>query len=47
MNVVIDANILVSGPCSRNGAPARVLFLALSGTPFPCYDVRRLKFSVF
>lgn len=39
MNVVIDANILVSGPCSRNGAPARVLFLALSGTLIPCHEL--------
>ncbi len=43
MNVVIDTNILVSGLYSRNGAPAKVLSLVLSGVLTPCYDFRILQ----
>ena len=40
MLVVIDTNILVSALWSRNGAPARVVGLVLSGHLTPCYDHR-------
>lgn len=40
MLVVIDTNILVSALWSRNGAPARVVGLVLSGRLIPCYDYR-------
>lgn len=40
MLVVIDTNILVSALWSRNGAPARVVGLVLSGHLIPCYDHR-------
>lgn len=40
MLVVIDTNILVSALWSRDGAPARVVGLVLSGHLIPCYDHR-------
>lgn len=40
MLVVVDTNILVSALWSRNGAPARVVGLVLSGQLTPCYDHR-------
>lgn len=43
MLVVIDTNILVSALWSRNGAPARVLSMIISGTLIPCYDYRILS----
>lgn len=43
MLVVIDTNILVSALWSRNGAPARVLSMVISGTLIPCYDYRILS----
>lgn len=43
MLVVIDTNILVSALWSRNGAPARVLSLIISGMLIPCYDYRILS----
>ena len=42
MLVVIDTNVLVSALWSRNGAPARVLGMVLSGALIPCYDYRIL-----
>ncbi len=43
MLVVIDTNILVSALWSRNGAPARVLSMIISGMLIPCYDYRILN----
>lgn len=43
MLVVIDTNILVSALWSRNGAPARVLSMIISGTIISCYDYRILS----
>lgn len=43
MLVVIDTNILVSALWSRNGVPARVLSMIISGTIIPCYDYRILS----
>ncbi len=43
MLVVIDTNILVSALWLRNGAPARVLSMIISGTLIPCYDYRILN----
>ena len=40
MLVVIDTNILVSALWSRDGVPARVVGLVLSGQLIPCYDHR-------
>lgn len=40
MLVVIDTNIMVSALWSKNGAPARVVGLILSGHLIPCYDYR-------
>ena len=40
MLVVIDTNILVSALWAKNGAPARVVGLVLSGQLTPCYDHR-------
>ena len=40
MQVVIDTNILVSALWSRNGAPAKIISMVLSGTLVPCYDYR-------
>ena len=42
MPVVIDTNILVSALWSKNGAPARVLSMIISGGLIPCYDYRIL-----
>ncbi len=42
MLVVIDTNILVSAMWSRNGAPARVVSMIISGELIPCYDYRML-----
>ena len=42
MLAVIDTNILVSALWSRDGAPARVLSLIISGELVPCYDYRIL-----
>ena len=43
MLVVIDTNIIVSALWSRNGAPARILSLIISGDLIPCYDYRILS----
>lgn len=43
MLVVIDTNILVLALWSRNGAPASVLSMIISGTFIPCYDYRILN----
>ena len=40
--VVIDTNILVSALWSKNGAPAKVVSMVISGTLVPCYDYRIL-----
>ena len=42
MLVVIDTNVLVSALWSKNGAPARVISMVLSGDIVPCYDYRIL-----
>lgn len=42
MLAVIDTNILVSALWSRNGAPAKVISMVLSGDIVPCYDYRIL-----
>lgn len=42
MLAVIDTNILVSALWSRNGAPARVISMVLTGKVIPCYDYRIL-----
>ena len=42
MLVVLDTNILVSSLWSRNGAPARVVSMILTGHLIPCYDYRIL-----
>lgn len=42
MLVVIDTNVLVSALWSRNGAPARVVSMVLTGDIIPCYDYRIL-----
>ena len=43
MLAVIDTNIIVSALWSRNGAPARILSLIISGDLIPCYDYRILS----
>ena len=40
MKVVVDTNILVSALWSRNGVPARILSLILTGDIIPCFDYR-------
>lgn len=40
MLVVIDTNVLVSALWSKNGAPARLVSLVISGALVPCYDYR-------
>lgn len=40
MLAVIDTNILVSALWSKNGAPAQVLSLIISGRIKPCFDYR-------
>ena len=40
MLVVLDTNILVSSLWSKNGAPARVVSMILTGQLIPCYDYR-------
>ena len=42
MLVVLDTNTLVSSLWSRNGAPARVVSMILTGQLIPCYDYRIL-----
>jgi len=42
MLVVVDTNILVSALWSRNGAPARILSMIISGKLILCYDYRIL-----
>lgn len=42
MLVVIDTNILVSALWSKNGAPAKVISMVLTGDIIPCYDYRIL-----
>ena len=42
MLVVIDTNILVSALWSKDGAPAGILSLVISGRLIPCYDYRIL-----
>lgn len=43
MLAVLDTNVLVSALWSRNGAPARVMSMVLSGQLVPCYDYRILS----
>ena len=43
MLVVIDTNVLVSAFWSRNGNPARILGMVLSGSLKACYDFRILE----
>ena len=43
MHVVIDTNVLVSSIWSKNGSPAKVLSMVLSGILTPCYDYRILN----
>lgn len=42
MYVVIDTNILVSALWSKNGAPAQIISMVISGSLIPCYDYRIL-----
>lgn len=42
MLVVIDTNILVSALWSKNGTPAKILSMVISGNLIPCYDYRIL-----
>lgn len=42
MMVVLDTNVLVSALWSRNGSPAKVVSMTLSGKLIPCYDYRIL-----
>lgn len=43
MLVVVDTNVLVSALWSKDGAPARVLSMIISGSLIPCYDYRILN----
>ena len=43
MQVVIDTNILVSALWSKNGAPARIVSMVVSGVLIPCFDYRILS----
>ena len=40
MMVVIDTNILVSALWSRDGTPAKIISMVLTGAIIPCYDYR-------
>ena len=40
MKVVIDTNVLVSAIWLRNGAPAKIISMMLTGRLTPCYDYR-------
>ena len=40
MMVVIDTNVMVSSLLSRNGNPAKIMGMVLTGTIIPCYDYR-------
>ena len=40
MKVVIDTNVLVPAIWSRNGAPAKIISMMLTGRLTPCYDYR-------
>ncbi len=42
MHVVIDTNVLVSSLWSKNGSPAKIMSMVLSGNLTPCYDYRIL-----
>ena len=42
MLVVIDTNILVSALWSKNGLPAKILSMVVSGVFVPCFDDRIL-----
>ena len=42
MHVVIDTNVLVSSLWSKNGSPAKIMSMVLSGILTPCYDYRIL-----
>ncbi len=42
MLVVIDTNILVSALWSKNGLPAKILSMVVSGVLVPCFDDRIL-----
>lgn len=42
MHVVIDTNVLVSSFWSKDGAPAKIISMVLSGVLTPCYDYRIL-----
>lgn len=43
MDVVIDTNVLVSALWSKDGSPAKVVSMVISGTLEPCYDYRILN----
>ena len=43
MQVVMDTNILVSALWSKNGAPAQIVSMVISGSLVPCYDYRILS----
>lgn len=40
MLVVLDTNILVSALMSKNGTPAKIVSLMLTGQLIPCFDFR-------
>lgn len=40
MLVVVDTNVLVSSLMSKNGSPAKIVSMILSGELIPCYDFR-------
>ena len=42
MYVVIDTNVLVSSFWSKDGSPAKIMSMVLSGILTPCYDYRIL-----
>lgn len=42
MYVVIDTNVLVSALWSKDGSPAKIMSMVLSGILTPCYDYRIL-----
>lgn len=42
MYVVLDTNVLVSSLWSKDGSPAKIMSMVLSGTLIPCYDYRIL-----
>ncbi len=43
MLVVIDTNVLVSALWSKNGAPAKIISMVITGSLIPCFDHRILN----